>query len=506
MNSYLRNYYVSSYSFVRLFPGRLDTARKILSENIEDMEALTDELRNKYGLYKIELCLQAKRGYHLSIPARFLEFNDFPEEFIQIDGGKKVHRFSTEELGQLNLRYQDSLQQVWRFTEVELGGLLKEIFAPTILRAIHRLCDSTAILDCITSFVTYTSLSQIHTTRPKLTESGPIALQQAFHPILYDCRPQTTVPNDVFLDETSALHIISGRNQAGKSTYLRKVGLLCIMAHTGCNLPAHYASVRILRRIVTIFGLGDEVSQSQSHFSKEMNDVSAAFDSIYENDEGRKRCKKYQDIERSEADQTEASNVLVLIDELGRSTSTLDGFAIAYAVAEKLASCRNVLTLFATHFLGLAAMSAVNPVVKSFQIIKQNNEETRTGSSRNQNEESSSRNDYKVKEGVIAMSNYGIQTARLAGFPSDLINEAMDVRSSIPVRRIALPKEFADVHFKLTESEKLQVRKTSSMVSIAQRLRLINVSTSNQDERERLCGKLRKRMKQSHLKGNKAET
>lgn len=477
--------------------GRLDVSRKTLNENIEDMKTLTEELRKKYGLHKLELSMYVKRGYHFSIHKKFLPVKDLPNEFNQIDEGKKVHRFSSDELNQLNSRYHDSLEEIWRLTEIELGMLLNKIFDQKILTAVYRLCDSTAILDCLNSFVTYSSLCQTNTERPKLTQCGPIALHGAYHPTLLDVKAQGTVPNDVFLDETCGLHIISGRNQSGKSTFIRTVGLICVMAHTGCTVPAKFACVRMLGRIATRFNTGDDISQSQSHFSKEMNDIASIFDSIRENGKAHKSLKTTSRNEKCCS--TKVSSTLVLVDELGRATSTLDGFAIACAVIEALAACPNVLTLFTTHFLGLAFAATVNPTIKDFHMSTSSKPADRSQTADGGNTDlGRTRFNYTIVNGILSERNYGIETARMAGFPQHIAVEALKLREILPVRRITVASDFAERHLKLEKSEKDNFRKSSSIVSIAQRINLIQASTTDPMELRRLLQQLQTRVKAAH--------
>lgn len=478
--------------------GRLDVNRKTLAENKEDMDVLTEEVRKKYNLPKLQLRMHLKRGFHFSIQRKFLDVTDFPDEFVQIDAGKKIHRFSSTELVQLNSRYHDSLQEIWRITEVELGSLLNAIFKVDALTALHRLCDGVAILDTVASFVTYSSYCQAQTERPKLTIGGPIALQKAYHPVLLDMKPQGAAPNDVFLDETSALHIISGRNQAGKSTFIRMVGLVTVMAHTGCMVPAQFASVRILKRISTRFNTNDDPCQSQSNYSKEMHDVATIIDSI----------RQHQDNPNDEMVEhrqsplsTDSSDTLVLIDELGRSTTTLDGFSISYGVAEYLASCPNVLTLFTTHFLGLGALAKVNPLVNAFHLetVPVPNEGQ---SARTETEEVARRKfTYTVLSGILTETSYGIDTARLAGFPYNVAKQAQELLVSMPVRSINNASDFARANLTLGQREKRQMQRATSVIAIAQRISLIQSSANGPGEVRRLLMELQDRVRTSQQRG-----
>lgn len=479
-----------------------------MGERIEDMHILMEDTRKKHNLKKLELSLHLKRGYHFSIASKFLDVKDFPEEFNRIDEGRKVHRFSSEQLERLNVRYQESLKEIWRLSELELGDLLGRIFQTDVLRAVHRLCDSIAILDCLLSFVTYAPMSPCTTVRPKLTEDGPIELKKAFHPTAVNIPGQKTVPNDVFLDETSALLIISGRNQAGKSFFIKTVGLIAIMAHTGCWVPAESASIRVLKRVATRFVTGDDISQCQSNFSKEMQDVASIFNSVHCSSRDVERALKQEERASSlQSDSEECApypSTLVLIDELGRSTSTLDGFSIAYAVAEELAARPNTLTLFTTHFIGLGALAQVNPMVRNFHLISQ---------SRTSRQESDSSGDavcdvihtFKVSSGVLPDTSYGTETARMAGIPEDVLKDAEEIKRLLPHRRIETPHSFFENFLVLDKEDKDMLRKANYTVAIANRLREITRSSADEQESHRLLVELQQELQERSRKKKEAK-
>lgn len=485
--------------------GRLDVSRKTLSENVEDMNALTEELKTKYHLPKLNLCIQAKRGYHLTIPAKVLETKDFPDEFVQIDEGKKVHRFTTTELAQLNARFHDSLRDIWRLQEFELAALLTVIFRAEVFTALHRLCDSISVLDMLTSFVSYSSVCHAQTERPKLTSSGPIALQEAYHPTLLSLKPHDTVPNDVFLNETSGLHIITGRNEAGKSTYIRMVGLIAIMAHTGCMVPAKFASVRLLQRLATRFTRAGDVTRQQSDFSQEMSDIASIIHGVTDHKDLGHPAKTRGQNERS-ATPPVPFHTLVLIDELGRSTSTLDGFSIAYAVAEYLSSRPNVLTLFTTHFHGLGALAKVNPLITSVHLetVACASHERHAGDACMSL--ASRKFTYKVRTGTLGETSYGICTAARAGFPEDIQKTARELLTKMPVRSITSASTLMSNHFKLSEVDIRQVRKSASIVRLAQRICLIQHSTEDRKQVSRLLMELQAKTKESHQRGSSGGT
>lgn len=173
--------------------GHLDVARKTLSENLEEMHSLLETLREQMDLSKLTLAMNAKRGYHLAIPAKNVDLATLSEDFIQVQTAGKMVRFSTNTLTELNSRVSESLAEIWQLTDRELGSLLDIILEKSSISALHCLCDSIALLDALLSFVSYSSLSEIGTVRPTLSSKGPLAIKAGYHPILVARNPTETV-------------------------------------------------------------------------------------------------------------------------------------------------------------------------------------------------------------------------------------------------------------------------------------------------------------------------
>eukprot|EP00178_Gracilaria_changii_P010161 TRINITY_DN295_c0_g1_i2.p1 TRINITY_DN295_c0_g1~~TRINITY_DN295_c0_g1_i2.p1 ORF type:complete len:1000 (+),score=134.62 TRINITY_DN295_c0_g1_i2:6734-9733(+) len=485
--------------------GYLDIHRKTMGENIEDMEILVDEARKKHGLHQLELTLHMKRGYHFTIPNKTLKARSVPSEFILISSGKKLHHFTSPQMERLNVLYKYSMNEIWRTSELELGNLVTRVFQPQVLTAIHRLCDCIAILDCLGSFVTYSTEHGEYIERPTMGEDGPIDLKDAYHPISLSnalrhgnarCTSIVTrkpVPNDVFLDETNAVHIISGRNQAGKSFFLKTVGLIVIMAHTGCWVPAKPANIRILKRIATRFETGYDISRRQSSFSKEMQDIAAVFDSVNYSHRNVEKALQAQEFQSRGISDAKAKggrsfpNTLIIIDELCRYTSTVDGFSIAYAVLEELAAIPNALTLCTTHFHGLGALAHVNPVVSNFHLVAEC-----TGASKPNSDEleeevvGNVKYKYKVSAGVVPENSYGMETARLAGFPEEVLQRSEILKKIVPSQHVSTMSSVLKNILVVDHVEKNLLRKSIQTVSIARRISDIKRSAVNSSDQRRL--------------------
>lgn len=469
----------------------------------EEMEEVTEGVRENSGFPKIKLCLQAKRGYHLSLPRITVGRRNLPDSFILVDEGTKVFRFTVERLEKLNRRFHDTLQNIWFNTDIELGTLLDKMMQAASLSALHQLCDAVAILDCLTSFVTYASVCPSQMTRPRFSLNGPIVLKQAHHPIILHMNTETSVSNEIFLDETSCMHIITGRNQSGKSTFIRMVAVIVILAHTGSMVPAQVAYCRVLQRITTKLNSNDDMMQGESHFSKEMRDVANILHATRAAD---RSTVVESRLAKAQGDVTRNLNTLVVIDEVGRATSTEDGFAFAFTIAEHLAKIPRVITLFTTHFLGLGALSHVVPIVNVFHMrsklqteVGEQNKRITEDTEGQDEQASNGENDvnvnimftYKVENGEMAQTEYGVETARMAGFPKKIVQLAQAMRGQVPGQRIRTARDLIHHHFRLTQENTEQLRAAQSIVRVAQRKAVIEATTKSSEIKQRKLNELR---------------
>lgn len=469
-------------------------------ENKEDMESVVRLVRETYRLQKIQLCYHNIRGYHLVVPRKELDKDPLPKEFILVDKRQKVYHFSIDELERLNMLFHETLSEIWFETASELGSLVLEVFQPTNLMALYTLCDNAALLDCLTSFVTYSSMCPIPMARPRFTDGGPVVLKRAHHPILLRLNPGTSVPNSVFLCESSCLHIITGHNQAGKSTYIRMVGTTVILAHTGCCVPAQMALIPLIRRIATRLSSNDDLLQNESHFSREMRDVSTIFSAVHPTKEISSRQTSEQNRRRTrQSSDMDRATTLVLVDELGRATSTVEGFSIAWAVAEDLSKIPNVLTLFTTHFHGLGAMAFVNPTVQTFHleaVPQLDNSGDDKGQNTNNGKEpvrtdkrQNFKFTYRVRDGNLIKTSYGIKVARAAGFPERVAHAAERMRDRAPVRSIQTAEAVLQNLIQLTDEERQHLRRLSNTIRIHRRMIAINCNRQKPEEKRRLLAK-----------------
>ncbi|THH14058.1 hypothetical protein EW146_g6239 [Bondarzewia mesenterica] len=330
----------------------LDVARETYKENVGDIYALQRSLAEKYEL-PLTLVYQ-DAGFILAVPQNQIE-DSFPKGFIDANLRKGKWTFSTMELKKRNSRMKDALDETLILSDTTIQSLVTEILQD--VGALYKASEAIALLDMLWSFAHISILRHYSET---FWSSYSIPVLK----ILATVRPEFT----------DTLAIKAGRHPIleGKSTYLKQIGLLAIMAMCGCFVPAEYASFRIHRSLLTRLSNDDDMEKNLSTFANEMSSTAMIL---------------------GLAD----SNSLVLIDELGRGTSPREGAGISHAIAEALISMK-CFVFFATHFQELSITLSRQPSV------------------------------VKIVDGALEnMDHYGIEIARLADLPNDALSEARSV-------------------------------------------------------------------------------
>ena len=252
--------------------------------------------------------------------------------------------------------------------------------------------EITGLLDMLLSFVTYSSTTEI-VCKPTFNTQRSIIIKQGKHPICMT-KVKKFIPNDTFIDDASRFCLINGINMGGKSTYIKQIALLVIMAHMGCFIPAEAASLRPLTTILTRLSTDDNMEGNESTFMKEMKEV-----------------KEIVEIMNDKS--------LILIDELGRGTSIVDGVSIAFSISEEIILKSLATCLFISHFPELNILQKLYPhVVRQYhmEVSLMNNLLHPT---------------YVLVEGFDQHDYYGIQIAEMSGIPLDIIHSALELKKKI---------------------------------------------------------------------------
>ena len=370
------------------FHPELDELRQASTEGKNWIAALQEREIERTGIRSLKIRFNSVFGYYIEITKSNL--GAVPADYRRKQTTAGGERFITPELKEVEDRILGAQERAQRL-EQQLFFQVREV----VLReaaALQQTAAAIGVLDALGSLAE--TARQFNYCRPLLHAPGAILIRDGRHPVL-DQRSGAAkfVPNDVILDRAeNRLIVLTGPNMAGKSTYLRQTALLALMAQIGSYVPAAFADIGLVDRIFTRVGANDDLSRGQSTFLVEMNETANI-------------------IHHATADS------LVILDEIGRGTSTYDGLAIAWSVAEHLHDRIGALTLFATHYHELTELSKTHAAARNFTVaVREWNDEIVFL--------------HRIIAGAADRS-YGIQVARLAGLPVEIIARAKEILSRL---------------------------------------------------------------------------
>jgi DNA mismatch repair protein MutS len=376
---------------------------ELRAASVEGQEWLADLQRREQertGIRSLKVRYNQVFGYYIEISTANL--GAVPADYTRKQTLANAERFVTPELKEMESKILGA-QERSRQLEYEIFLDLRSAAAPH-LRSIQ---DTARALHEIDVLLGWGALAQERDyVEPEMNDSGLLLLEEARHPVLEQLAAnEKFVPNDVRLDlETERLVILTGPNMAGKSTYIRQVAVLALLAHCGCFVPAKRAVVGLLDRIFTRVGASDDLGRGQSTFMVEMNETANILNHA-------------------------TSRSLVILDEIGRGTSTFDGLSIAWSVAEYLNATVRARTLFATHYHELTELARLLPATKNYNVAVREWGDQIVFLR-------------KIVPGGTDKS-YGIQVARLAGLPAPVLQRAKEILRQLEEDQIddkGLPK------------------------------------------------------------------
>ncbi len=364
----------------------VDRLRKAKTDGKSWLADLEAKEREKTGIKNLKIKYNKVFGYYLEVTNSFKDM--VPDYFTRKQTLANAERFITPELKELEdviLGAEDKLIVL----EYELFREVRQKVADEVVR-IQKTAKAVAQIDVFASLATVAE--QNNYCRPKLNEKGLIDIKDGRHPVVERMiQNEMFVANDTYLDNGSnRVSIITGPNMAGKSTYMRQSALIVLMAQIGSFVPAKSAKIGIVDRIFTRVGASDDLASGQSTFMVEMSEVA----NILRN---------------------ATSNSLLILDEIGRGTSTFDGLSIAWAVVEHISNPRllGAKTLFATHYHELTELEGKLNSVNNYCIaVKEKGDDIVFLR--------------KIVKGG-ADKSYGIQVAKLAGVPDNVIERAKEI-------------------------------------------------------------------------------
>ena len=353
---------------------------KIWIANLETSE------RARTGISSLKVGFNSVFGYYIEVTKANLP--KVPENYIRKQTTSTSERYYTPELKEYEARALGADEKAVEL-EYELFVGVRERVSERSAEAL-ALAKSVSELDVLTGFAE--SAGRNHYVRPEMNDSDTVQIKGGRHPVIEHIgRNGDYIPNDCLLDPESRMYIITGPNMAGKSSYLRQVALIVLMAQIGSFVPADSAVIGIVDRIFTRVGAHDELASGQSTFMVEMNETANILNNA-------------------------TPRSLVVLDEIGRGTSTYDGLSIAWAVAEHLVSigCK---TLFATHYHYLNELAKNSPTVRNYRVaVKEQGDQIIWLR--------------KLVPGGTDRS-YGIQVARMAGVPPEVIERSREILKSL---------------------------------------------------------------------------
>jgi len=363
------------------YDSELDELRQLSNDAGQFLTDLEYKERQRSGINGLKVGYNRVHGYYIEISR--LHSSNVPDDYNRRQTLKTTERFITPELKDFENKILSAKEKSLAREKQLYDQLLDHI--TTYLSELQICASALAEFDIYLSFANIANT--LNYTAPVLTKDNGIIIEAGRHPVVEQIQSEPFIANDLVLDVDKQMLIITGPNMGGKSTYMRQTALIVILAHIGSYVPAAKAIIGPIDRIFTRIGASDDLGSGRSTFMVEMTETANILNNA-------------------------TCNSLVLIDEIGRGTSTYDGLALAWACALHLAKVTQSYTLFATHYFELTALPEHNTSVANvhMDVVEHGDEIVLL---------------HSVKQGPASQS-YGIQVASLAGIPKSVITAAKD--------------------------------------------------------------------------------
>lgn len=372
------------------FNEELDYLKNIRANGEGIISQIVERERERTGIRNLKVGYNRVFGYYIEVTRSFYDL--VPQDYIRKQTLANCERFVTEELKKTEEQILGAEEKISAL-ETKIFSEIRD-FVGSRLDEVQRTASALAAVDVLCSYASVAVSNNY--VKPEIAIDGIINIRNGRHPVVeLTLEDEVFVPNDAYLDLSSnRMAIITGPNMSGKSTFMRQVALITLMAQIGSFVPADYAKISVVDQIFTRVGASDDLSSGQSTFMVEMSEVAEIV----------RRATK---------------NSLVILDEVGRGTSTVDGISIARSVAEYIADPKIIgcKTLFATHYHELISMEGEVPGVLNYSVaVKKSGGSVRFLR--------------KIVRGG-ADESYGIEVAKLAGLPKKLVDRAKEIMAGM---------------------------------------------------------------------------
>ncbi len=372
------------------FNEEIDRLRAVTGGSMEILQQMEQREREATGIRTLKVGYNRVFGYYIEVSKSFV--NQVPDRYHRKQTLTNGERYITDELKKLEGEILGANERILALEQAVFNEIRD--FIATKLELIQKTAAAVSAVDVLCSFA-QVSLENNY-VKPEITMEGVIDIKDGRHPVIEKIlQDHPFTPNDVYLDKSdNKLLIITGPNMSGKSTFMRQTAIIVLMAQMGCFVPAGYARIGVVDKIFTRVGASDDLTAGQSTFMVEMNEVADIL----------KNATK---------------NSLVILDEIGRGTSTFDGISIAKSVAEHISQKIGCKTLFATHYHELITMEKDYKGVRNFSVAV-----------------SKRGDDIKFLHKIVpggTDDSYGIEVAKLAGLPNKVIERAKEELKDLEV-------------------------------------------------------------------------
>lgn len=379
------------------FSADLDELRHVINHAKELLQGIQEKEIERSGIPSLKIGFNSVFGYYLEVTNKYK--NQTPAEWMRKQTLANAERFITEDLKVLEAKILGAEERILELEERLFQELINDL--ADYIHPVQHNASLLARLDCILAFAKVAARQQY--CRPQLSEGLEIDIREGRHPVIEQQLPlgEMYVPNDVYLDhEHQQILMITGPNMAGKSALLRQTALICLMAQMGSYVPAKSANLGILDKVFTRVGASDNISSGESTFMVEMNETASIMNNI-------------------------SDRSLILLDEIGRGTSTYDGISIAWSIAEFLHNnpLARPKTLFATHYHELNELSEKFTRIKNYHVATK-----------------------EVGQKVIflrkltsggSQHSFGIHVAKMAGMPRMIVERANHILEQLEQKSIS---------------------------------------------------------------------